>query len=45
MGMLWKVNQNEIKLRKKNGTATVVPAQVKGQIHPKKKLVRMVIIV
>ncbi|CAG2246749.1 Receptor-type guanylate cyclase gcy-28,Retinal guanylyl cyclase 1,Atrial natriuretic peptide receptor 2,Retinal guanylyl cyclase 2 [Mytilus edulis] len=41
MGMLWKVNQNEIKLRKKNGTATVVPAQVKGQIHPKKKLVRM----
>ncbi|XP_052072902.1 atrial natriuretic peptide receptor 1-like [Mytilus californianus] len=41
MGMLWKVNKNEIKLRKKNGTATVVPAQVKGQIHPKKKLVRM----
>lgn len=40
--MLWKVNKSEFKLKKKNGPAPVVPAQTTGQIHPKKKLVRMV---
>ena len=43
MGMLWKVNQNEIKLRKKIVVNNTVPTQLIGQIHPRKKLVRMVI--
>lgn len=43
MGMLWKVNQNEIKLRKKIVVNTTVPTQLIGQLHPRKKLVRMVI--
>ena len=37
MGMLWKVNENEIKLRNKQP----VPKQQSGP-HPTKKLVRMV---
>lgn len=37
MGMLWKVNENEIKLRNKQ----VAPKQQAGP-HPTKKLVRMV---
>lgn len=37
MGMLWKVNENEIKLRNKQAA----PKQQAGP-HPTKKLVRMV---
>lgn len=37
MGMLWKVNESEIKLRNKQ----LPPKQVAGP-HPTKKLVRMV---
>ncbi|OWF44340.1 atrial natriuretic peptide receptor 2-like [Mizuhopecten yessoensis] len=42
MGMLWKVNENEVKMRKaRPGNGTAAHSNGEPEVHQKKKLVRM----